>query len=271
MNFKVPEARHVLVVGNSQTQYCVDDEILDTWVNLSRNGEFYLQTLPNLREVLKHNPHIDTVIVSAGLSSFKHYQDSSFRKNPLDFFHHVQDRMLLSTPEELEEYKVNEYYPFLYTITSGYNLILARFTPEGYRPLTDNYLLKDIMKHEEEMKKGGYEYTLERIEKDSSLQVKYLNKIIEECKKRNVKCVLFSIPEYKTDYFYAKDGYLDWLEKADTSVLVADYTNLELPDSTYYRDIVHLNQEGAQYFSRYLKEYGLRALPVREYLQQNGH
>ena len=42
------------------------------------------------------------------------------------------------------------------------------------------------------------------------------------------------------------------------STLVAEYTRFEVPDSTYYRDLEHLNTKGALYFGEHIVRDGLQ-------------
>lgn len=88
----------------------------------------------------------------------------------------------------------------------------------------------------------------------STIQRGYLLKIVDRCSAENVTLVLINIPTYKPAiYDYPVEKLDDYYHTYLQGTKFADYSFYSLPDSCY-RDISHLNTQGAKMFTAYLQE-----------------
>ena len=63
-DYKFKEKKNILIVGNSHTECSVNDSIVSNSVNLSQSASSYFYSYMKIREFIKYNPQIDTVIIS---------------------------------------------------------------------------------------------------------------------------------------------------------------------------------------------------------------
>lgn len=268
LNFKIPCNRNILVIGNSMGENDLNDSILDNWANRCRGSELYISAMPLLRNFIEANPHIDTVIVTAGLPSFEIFDDKFLNVQKLRW---LRSRIAISSSDEIKDYcEVPDRSTFLCFLLSDDKTsylstpVLGAFE---YLPTRMDTFNKDIQK---KSKIGKVNQSYEELISKFSIQVKYLNKIIEYCKLKNKTCILINLPIWKADNWYGSEGYNKLLTTIDPSALIADYSNSSwLPDSCFI-DVNHLNGIGATKFSKHIKEAGLKAYPIKEYLKVKG-
>ena len=63
-DYKIKEKKNILIVGNSHTECSISDKILSNSVNISQSASSYFYSYIKVREFVKRNPTIDTVIIS---------------------------------------------------------------------------------------------------------------------------------------------------------------------------------------------------------------
>ena len=63
-NFEFKKYQNILIVGNSHTECSISDKILSNSVNISQSASSYFYSYIKVREFVKRNPTIDTVIIS---------------------------------------------------------------------------------------------------------------------------------------------------------------------------------------------------------------
>lgn len=112
------------------------------------------------------------------------------------------------------------------------------------------------------------ELPLSVAEKTHSWNLGALRDIIDYCHRRGVKVVLIQMPMYHLDRWIDFQGFYDFLATLDDKVEIADYINFPMPDDSYYGDVQHLNRKGADYFCMFLKENGIRTIPLKEYIRE---
>ena len=272
LNFKLPDDRNILLVGNSVGEFAINDSILSNWANRCFSGQSFLQTSPYLRIALNANAAVDTVVITVDAHTMTGYSDKLFADRELGYLKANKSRIIISDQEELDDYKLNKNFPLTYYLSTGFDLLFRKDKEEGsrFQKLYRNALSKDLSAHYQQLKTGGGKFkSSDEIIKQSSLQVKYLNKMIAECRKHKVACVLMSLPFYRIDEFYDREGFKDFLSTLDTTVLIADYSDLVMPDTTYFSDVIHLNYKGADYISNHIKTNGLKTKKIKEYLQDS--
>ena len=253
-SFDIPKDRNILIVGDSHTACSIDDAIFTHSVNMSQGGTAYLYSYIKVRKFINENPHIDTVLVS--------FHGTGITKG-MDEFTTGERYILKDIPWHISLLKTDElpvfiFKPSFYSALAkvplkhiravfryivGYSLTYNDLYIGGYER-TDRERLEKAIEREEsnEYKESGF----------SEYQLKFLLKIIELCKEKNVRIILISTPIYNVERY----GYLPELNSFYNTYLSGvqflDFSTFAMPDYGY-GDIDHLNYKGAEIFSRYLE------------------
>ncbi len=271
-NFRIRPEQHIVVFGSSLGECCINDSILPGWRNLCRSGDFYVNTVPILKNVLAANPQIDTVFIAAGIPSFASFSDSEFYNADIQRLRSWGDRIAISEKPELEFYFSNpNFIPYLFT--SGiYHLLKSPSL--GHFLYLKRHALQygdrgGMAQYEQSVtERGGRHYSYEILKENHHVQIVNFERMIAICKKHQVACVIFNTPLYHIERYYENKGYKDYLATLDDSLLIADYNSFAFPDTSYYGDVHHLNHLGAAYFCKQLKNNGIKTQYLIDYIRQ---
>lgn len=113
------------------------------------------------------------------------------------------------------------------------------------------------------LKRNKLEEAINRFEPEknivalSELHIKYLVKIIEFCKEKNIQLIFITTPHHK--YFLEKNNsYIQTINSYIYSFVgnhtYLDFSSFKFPSDEYYGDLTHLNYKGATYFSKSIKD-----------------
>jgi hypothetical protein len=242
-------------LGDSHTEYAIDDHIFSRCINVAEGGTAYLYTYGKLRKFLNENSHIDTVLLSFHWGCLISSTDDiwifkgEFISSKLSRYVTFMDK-----EELLLLYKGNRTMAFKAILQLPVNNLKAIYhffkqhgevnyknlNIGGYNRLDRDKLYENINNYDNSRSTDIGKY-----------QKNYLLKIVDLCKSKNVKLILINTPTYNATRY----GHLTWLQDYyntylnDTEYL--DFSGFPLPDSCY-GDIGHLNYKGAEIFSRYL-------------------
>lgn len=159
-------------------------------------------------------------------------------------------RNLINQKSTYEKYKMffhsyrynSKVFSYIFKSIFSYN-----YPPDGYQPLpTDGYIFPTLKP--------------EKINDDfDDKQLSHLAFIIDECRRKQVILIISLSPKFvKSDYWQAY-VYKKLLEELQTRhIPYTDFYNdsLFMTDSTLYKDNDHLNDKGAQLFTkRWLEKY----------------
>lgn len=266
--------KNILVLGDSQTECSVNDEILDRSINLSQSAENNMFIYNKLKIVLEENAQVDTVILNYSVSSImKRYDMFYNREKYVNFklpkYFKILDFEGIKDLFYLNDINLLKYIPNIIK----YNSILLTnnhkkiediefgsfMNLEGSRhefinlntEFVDRIAFKDsdvVLRSKKELKARISFLDL------SFVQIKYLNAIIEICKTKKVKLILLGTPIYKIANIYSSNlveiyRRIPELYKDDVSFY--DFTEIGLKKKLFY-DGVHLNSEGAKIFTQKL-------------------
>lgn len=255
--YRIDPGIEYLVIGDSHTQYAINDLILSNTINISNNADSYLYSYIKAKRMLEVNPHLQGVLLGytepniEGAMEDWNFKDINLRNKTAQYF-------FMLDGEEIAFLGGRNLFSFL----SG----VVQFPKMKWRVvnnLNDSSGITDIgVGGFEYLNKSFAEWTKHRagiVEEEranvtySPSQIRYLSKIRELCAQHKVELILLSTPFHKTyplskvhlaENLYAKEfKSLRWL----------DYTNLSLPDSCF-ADYEHLNANGASAFSEILKQ-----------------
>ncbi len=246
LSFKIPTEKTCVVIGASQSGAAIDDSLISNVFNFSMSGDSYFNQSIRLRHLLENNPQIKTVFISV---------------LPLNLL--VKENNL--GPEKLGglmKTNIDIYYPlhskeeFLYFWERD-PLLYCKSVLSS--PLRIFYAQNKIYLRE----LGYYRKTaaaclahdkrkLKQINfVENSYQLKYLKKLVETAQKNNVKVYFISCPLYRSHEYFEIDKFHNVLKKHFPTIKLWDYEDFPIPDNCR-QDFNHLNQYGAEIFSREL-------------------
>ena len=257
-DLSAPAGVSIAVFGNSIGECAVNDNILSDSRNYCASGLNYDMEEEYIKAVLKQNPQIKTAVLCFDVYQYASYPNRDIRHHSSSQYAFFGGFIAFDGSRIFTKYPLKELIKF----TIGSNLLIASLkTQYGYRRLVRNTLpkltpcqmLKDI--------------PYAKAKDESSYNLDALPRIIHFCRQKGVDVVLMATPMYHLDMWYGKSGYYEYLDTLDESVQIADYSNFLMPSDDCYGDVIHLNYKGAKIFSTYLKEHGLQAVPIKEYLK----
>lgn len=270
---------HTVVLGGSVGMTDWNDNIIPHSKNLCASAMSFGGALNNLKWATEYNENKpDTVILSASLLSivyFYHFDKLLERANE-------EKRNLLVYPVFFDNIK---HYPgywryvlvsFPYKNFDAYKGVDGGFQAQDFNQ-TDNPIAFD---HINEVIQRAKEYDTQNVLSDKDLlteeylktytfQVNNLRKIKEYCDAHQQTLIIFNTPMYKIPDLVSDKGYRQMLRsELGDSTLIAEYSRFEVPDSTYYGDLEHLNTKGALYFAEHVIRDGLRLQYAIDYCKE---
>jgi hypothetical protein len=279
--FRLPEGTRTLIVGDSHLEKGLNPEDLPGSASIAYSGETYFYTYFKLRHFLRFNPAIRTVILGCGWHNFP----GEFNESRL-FGDRAADYQAYFPLLDVEGTRVLRRWSPDYLVP----LLLFDFgLPIGIYKYDNKALLKGILRHPLSMTdipfygghKGSqvagpinrkrlmehYAFTSSTLELEiSSITVVYFRKIIELCRKENIRVLLVTTPVHKgyrdgvpikaISYFNGIIAEMTMLH----GIQYIDLSTFPLPNSSF-RDADHLNRRGA---SAVGKIVGTLLTPIQE-------
>jgi hypothetical protein len=229
-----------IILGDSQAEAGLNDSIINGYVNLSNSGTSLLYSYIKLRELKRSNPSLKSLILGIGARSFEKEKELKWVLNE-DIILARSELMPFETTEEIKEmicqvgfWKGLLNLPFRTlkrAISSRPKLELLG----SFKPLYSSNLNNEISK---------YSLLPKYLNDTSKFELKYLRKIKYYCQNNDIEFIVVKLPNYKP-YFYYKSSELDSiLNKELNSCKIIDYSKCNF-DSSYYTDLIHLNEKGA--------------------------
>lgn len=250
-NFEFKKYQNILIVGNSHTECSISDKILSNSVNISQSASSYFYSYIKVREFVKRNPTIDTVIISFSdndLFSEKEKWFSSTEKirnkmTRMIFLFNTEDYLTLfcSNPITTSLQSFIVYSDF-------YNLYIHRRSfIGGYNQLNKNKIKESILEFNQDTPKIDY--------KIAHTELKYLLKIYELCEKEGVHLILLNSPVHpvlQSHFSLIKDRNYKIASEKMTNATFLDHSSYKL-DNSMFADLSHLNGTGSISYSLFLK------------------
>ncbi len=243
------------MLGDSHTALAVNDSIISNCLNMSAAADAYLYSYIKLQKFLEANK-IDTVIVAYNFHSLKketekwvlddkyligkmsHYfpyideQELSLFATHFSFYSSILKFPYESRQRFIKAFKNNLTYK---------DLDLGGFRPTGQHKLYEDINLKRTVTNSYNSDFGG------------KYQMLYLDKIVRLCKDKNVQLIFLNVPVYSlSKQSHDINKYYSYYKEYYSDIPLFDYSNISLPDRCF-RDIDHLNRDGAAIFSNLLK------------------
>jgi hypothetical protein len=256
-DWKLDPSVHTIIIGDSHTETALNDTLLSNTRNFSKSAETYIFSISKARAIIRDNHGIEKIIISFGYHNLaaENYSANYFDDWGIRFLSRYCYLMridelwnVVKSCSRNAVKKMNRCFSTMLSIVLTKSRHDAIHDPQygGYYFLVRDKLEKDMARQDSLASAPPDEF------RASWIQQKYLNEIIELCRKYQIEPVLLNAPVHpyyrrftarERDYYYRYVG--DHLKGA----CLLDYSNLALPDSCY-GDLTHLNYRGARVFSR---------------------
>ena len=264
----IKEGTHTVVLGPSNGTFSWDDAIIPHSSNQCAIGSSLGSCYNTLRHVTEYNSvKVDTVVLCASLSAFAYYHDG------------ISLYLLQKENEELRNvlnyqtfyghYKDKKEYWSLALTSSPFTYFKGEIS-HGFEPLHRDKLnhpkLYDALNEVIDLAGGEDKLTEQFYREHCKYQTANFKQIVSYCKDHHQTLIILSPPVFKIPDIVDDRGYRQFLKaELGDSVLVADYSRFEFPDTTYYADLEHVNYKGAKFFSEHIAKNGLKTEYLIDY------
>lgn len=235
----------ILALGNSRTQFGVNNHIVSDCTNLGLNASNYIILYQKLKLIHKYTPSLTTILLQCDGSLTHHY----FENADLNFHPYYWDLMeandwlfLLKNDHQALSFPLH-----WLKMVNPIKAIISECSIEevgmgGYSDLRRNKL-------EEGIEREGRTDSDSKEARTDQRQIKYLEKIIGYCNENQLEIILFAPPSYPTEKVkQSNQRVVSFISTNYPNLKFLNYELMQLPDSCY-GDIAHLNLQGAKLFS----------------------
>ncbi len=255
--FAVDERKNILVIGDSQTECAIDDNIFSRAKNYSTSATPYIYAFAKVKKILKDNKHIDTVLLSFHYQSLDYslerrwiFEESFISEKAAVMVPFLDRHELVLFADNIPFYKATAKTPMKYLEYAAY---LAKGNAIGWQNKNiGSYLALQNNSIDLDMKDRIPRSTLSDVDTLSQLQLKYLQKIISYCKERKIELILISTPKYKDQEYNDYITFDNYRKKYFPDIPFLDYASFPI-SNTGFADLNHLNEKGAREFSEHLQ------------------
>lgn len=250
-DFILPKDTKTLVMGTSRSECAFNDALISHTVNSAHSGEAYFYTYLKLKEILKDNPQVESVLLEFSLFQISDRMDDKIWGDRYLNWRYPQYASFMGL-KELEILLKNNIKGFVIIQSQSakhnfFNVFkrgnaLDHFEWGGYLHLERNKtdsLLQELAKNPLELP----EYNV------SLINVTYLKKIQQLCAENDVKFFLIRTPIHPKFPELSSDAL--WGEKLDPTLKDVEFLDFkDYPLEVHeYGDLEHLNFKGAKNFS----------------------
>ena len=263
--FVINSNRHILILGDSNSQCAINDSIFKSSYNVSGSADSYFYSYLKLKKILISNQNIDTVLLSFSphnifdngwLFSNDHMYSNFCKYYPLMMLDDLKV-LLYGNPEGLFSSLPAISKQLVYNIIAKvrYGSIFSLYGGFWY---LDRNILAEVL----EKLKNDEPIPFFKIPNNFSVaesEELYLDKIISVCESKGIKLYFINLPKRKEILTFPKYGVKEFNEFYDRKYKLIDFLDfsiMNLPDDDY-GDLVHLNIRGSTFFSLWLEKEGI--------------
>ncbi len=243
-----PETK-ILFMGDSHVMQAIQDAVIPQSLNISTTGESYIFTYYKLKRILDLGLDIEEVYLGYSYHNLSSYYDALIDGEKS--IHAGSKRFYFLSPAGMLE--------FLYLNYGKTGVLLSNSLKQIYE--VDDYVeirkyvgcflnefsMVSVIDSSVNKRIQSQYYTTFGLRAKSNNNLKYLKKIAELCKEREIDLVLFNTPLHQS-YInrvpkYYKDLYAIQLKELDIPVI--DLSQMELNAADYIPDGDHVSVKGA--------------------------
>ena len=259
LNNQIDKNTRIVVLGSSNGEFAWNDSIIKNTKNLCLSAQSFNGCYSKLRWTLEYNDtQIDTVVLCSSLVGIGYFSDDK-----LDVGYEEINCLFEYKPFFMFFRSQLSYWEHIITHFSDQFLMLSRRKPYGgykyeiHNKLDNPMVFNRINDLINEIGDEGV-LTEDYFLSHCKYQLFYLRKIRDYCTQHKKKLIILGTPLYRIPDLIDDSGYKQLiLHELGDSILIADYSKFEFPDSSFYRDLEHLNSRGAEYFSKHIAKNGL--------------
>ena len=229
--------KHILVLGDSQLECGIDEDVFKVAFNRCKSSDSYLFCYAKLKKMFQMNPQIDVLLLSFSSTSMRKDVDTRMHTEG------IEKRLLLYAPlltkddlkwfscKEIKENIVSFAFPPIWDVKpetrGGFNprpVEKIHLFSKNKKPVISNYR--------------------------NECAVYYLRKIVQFCKQKKIKLFFVTSPTYNG---HSKNRY--WIEWKKINYPYISLFNFEAHykgRTELFYDQMHLNTNGAKIFSKIL-------------------
>jgi hypothetical protein len=254
--FRVDKSVSTLIVGDSRTEFALNDQLLPNTMNISQTSEGYIYSFPILAGILKNNPQIKTVLLGFSFQSISSYYDNS------SLVPHISARYFYILPrniqmEILKRNQGNLSLEFRKIFTNGFRNLIARPNKYTFIGKYETFSTsKSLTKSSVDKRIAAQYYENGKLAPFADVNTNYFLKIVDLCKRSNIKLVILNTPMHKSyvdgvPQAY-KDKYYSLIKENNLDLI--EFENLVLKDTCFLPDGDHLSRSGTTPATLYLKD-----------------
>lgn len=243
-------SKSILILGDSHTECGINDSLFSNSINLSESSESYLFSYAKLQMLTSGQETFNTLLLSVNPRSLS-------TRTSIPGVYKFNSTLCLLDWNTLQDY-LDEMPLYM----AG--RLLRPFWQEpclegGFLELSHCKLAKDIELNQGKEPNSCIAHPLE---------LTYLKKIVQLCKKENIHLYFVNVPMYNAGHYYNMNNFYRCIDTNFRDIRFLDYVNMALPDSCF-ADTGHLNRKGAEIFSRILEEdfYGKKEMMANNSLK----
>ncbi len=235
-------------MGDSHMQCVANDTFMFKMQNISQSSEAYLYSYYKLQHILKNNPHIDTIFLSASYHNFAKYYDNYTYINAMlkrYFF-------ILPRREQWSILKLQDNF-----ISCLFDISISQLKDTQKNKWIGNYAYLDNTSFSQAAmtKRINIQYHQKDIsDRLSEHQITYFNKIVDFCNQKNISLIILNTPlheEYK-DNVPLKNSTAFYNLIRSKKLHLIDFEDLILSDKDFLPDGDHVSYQGSLKTSKYL-------------------
>lgn len=241
----------VIIMGDSHPKCAIDPDLIKNSINLSEHSESYLFTYYKLKNYLKYNSEVETLILGFGFHNIFHENEKINSKNNslnssyfllLDFYGirkycHNNPIIILKKLTQILVFQTKEQIQF----ANQNHQILKNINPwGGYYNSSKNNINDSIVK-----------IAIQRHYNDTSIsttQIEQLIRIINLCKVNNIKLHLVNTPLHESYVRKIPEHYIKSYYTVCNDLKLNNYlidTHKDEFNDNEFGDGDHLNSRGA--------------------------
>ncbi len=264
VTFDLPSNKTILVVGNSFTECSINDNILTNVSNMSQSGEGYFYSYLKVKQILKRNPQIDTLVIGYSYECLSKSREAWFGST--NFIRSkVPSYFFLFDSDDLWSMFTTNPYDLLYSVPRSIHIGLVATIKYALSNQSMSSWGGYLFIEEEELEQARALYIADKKNDPvefSPIQKKYLVKIFNLASSYDVKVILLATPIHpilESGLAKYKDHYYSFAEQQLHGAVLINHSSFDIPESGYY-DLEHINHKGATLYSEYIKQYGFASL-----------
>jgi hypothetical protein len=243
-----------IIFGHSHPECAFNDGLIANFINLSKSGEGYFYTYQKVKEVLSENK-IDAIFIEFSNTQIsKHMDEWIWGFEKMNAYFPVHSPFMDKSDMLFLYNKNNKDFPKVISTSTRHNLTRVLSFDYSISKRYGAYNRLERNKITESINKINFNSdTRDKKQEISTDNIKYLEKIINYCNRKNTKVYLIRSPQHKYFPRLNESNLLEIKNNNFKDIEFLDFDNFPLQDEEF-GDFGHLNYKGAKVFSLWFNQ-----------------